>query len=387
LKKAWFHIALVVCIVLPILLLVFLDYYNMEGYNYRFNPSANSLEPWNNTYFSQNFSFNVTWKGRMFYLIFAWFLTIESAISWHEVVDKKPRNRYLLAAALACALIPTIYVLATNFFGLDLAVMKEGLNIGIPSLYSDNSPSDFLHLQWPISLEYLVFFIFFTSAIFLAYKTKGLKMFSISLALLGAVGVTYMFDTIFPFGVFRPLQEMTLPTAATAAALFDILGYNVMLSYPSHVGNSLVPTLTVGSGPNIASVGIAWACAGVQSLLLYVLVILLFFKKANISSFRKLLYFIIGLFGTFFANVLRVYAVIMTYMYSGKEAGVFFHNTYGELFGFSFIFLFILLIVCIERFMLVERTKGVFAKITANFSKAKKTLTSRIKRNTDTPPL
>lgn len=359
----------------------------MEGYNYRFNPSTNSLEPWNNTYFSQNFSFEVTWKGRMFYLIFAWFLAIESAISWYEIVDKKPRNRYLLAASLVCAMIPTIYVLATNFFGLDLALMKAGLNIGIPSLYPDNSPSDFLHLQWPISMEYIIFFIFFTGAIILAYKTSGLKMFSISLALLGAVGVTYMFDTLFPFGVFRPLQEMSLPTAATAAALFDILGYNVMLSYPSQVGNSLVPTLTVVRGQNVASVGIAWACAGVQSLLLYVLVILLFFKKVSISPFRKLLYFIVGLFGTFFANVLRVYAVIMTYLNFGNDAGMYFHNTYGELFGFSFIFMFILLIVGIERFTLVERTKVIIAKITANVGKAKKTLTSRLKGDTDTAPV
>jgi exosortase/archaeosortase family protein len=387
LKKAWFHVALVVCIVLSILILVFLDYYNMEGYNHRFNPSTNSLEPWNNTYFSQNFSFEVTWKGRMFYLIFAWFLAIESAISWYEIVDKKPRNRYLLAASLVCAMIPTIYVLATNFFGLDLALMKAGLNIGIPSLYPDNSPSDFLHLQWPISMEYIIFFIFFTGAIILAYKTSGLKMFSISLALLGAVGVTYMFDTLFPFGVFRPLQEMSLPTAATAAALFDILGYNVMLSYPSQVGNSLVPTLTVVRGQNVASVGIAWACAGVQSLLLYVLVILLFFKKVSISPFRKLLYFIVGLFGTFFANVLRVYAVIMTYLNFGNDAGMYFHNTYGELFGFSFIFMFILLIVGIERFTLVERTKVIIAKITANVGKAKKTLTSRLKGDTDTAPV
>jgi exosortase/archaeosortase family protein len=387
LKKAWFHLALVVCIVLPILILVFLDYYNMEGYNYRFNPSTNSLEPWNNTYFSQNFSFDVTWKGRMFYLIFAWFLAIESAISWREIVDKKPRNRYLLAASLVCAMIPAIYVLATNFCGLDLALMKTGLNIGIPSLYPDNSPSDFLHLQWPISIEYIIFFIFFTGAIILAYKTSGLKMFSISLALLGAVGVTYMFDTLFPFGVFRPLQEMTLPTAATAAALFDILGYNVVLSYPSQVGNSLVPTLTVVAGQNVASVGIAWACAGVQSLLLYVLVILLFFKKVSISPFRKLLYFIVGLFGTFFANVLRVYAVIMTYLNFGNDAGMYFHNTYGELFGFSFIFMFILLIVCIERFTLVEKTKVIITKITANVGKAKKTLTSRLKGDTDTAPV
>ncbi len=47
------------------------------------------------------------------------------------------------------------------------------------------------------------------------------------MAILGAMTVAYMIDTINPFGILRPLQAMTLPTAATVAALFDILGYRV----------------------------------------------------------------------------------------------------------------------------------------------------------------
>ena len=354
-KKYWFHIALIICIVLPILLLAFLDYYNLEGFNYRYNSATNSFEPWKNAYFNHTFSFDVTWKGRMFYAIFAWFLVLESAFGWQQIVDKKPKNRSLLLASLVCAVIPTIYVLATNFFGLDLTFLKIGHTIGIPSVTSTNQPSDFLHLQWPISVEYMVFFICFLTAILLAYKARGLKIFSISLAVLGAISIAYMLDTIFPFGVFRPLQEFALPLAATTAALFDILGYGVMLNYPAHTGGSLVPALTVGIGGKATSVTISWACAGVYSLLLYVLIILVFFKRINISGFRKLLYFFIGLFGTFFASVLRIYSIVVINLQYGNDAGMIFHNTYGELFGFIWIFLFILLIVCIERFGLVER--------------------------------
>jgi thaumarchaeosortase len=344
-------------------LLVFLDYYNLEGFNYRLDPATNSFVHWNNKYFNQTFSFDVTWKGRMFYLFFAWILGLEVAIGWHEIVDKRPIKRSLIIASLACALIPTVYVLATNFLGLDLAILKLGHSIGIPSVYSDNSPSDFLHLQWPISIEYVVFFVFFLASILLAYKPRVLKTFSISLAFLGAMTFAYMLDTIYPFGVFRPLQEIALPTAATAAALFDILGYKVIMTYPYRTANSLLPRLQIGLGGKSASVAIAWACAGVYSLLLYVLIILLFFKKTKISGFRKLLYFVIGLFGTFFANVLRVFSILIVDIQYGQGAGMVFHNSYGELFGFAWIFSFILLIVCIERFMLVERTREGFRKI------------------------
>jgi thaumarchaeosortase len=370
-RKSWFHIALIILIATPIVMLAVLDYYNLEGYNYRFDRDTNSFQPWNDTFFDQNFTFDLTWKGRMFYSIFAWFIVVESAFGWTQLVDKKPNKRALMAAALVCAIIPTVYVLATNFFGLDLTLLNVGKNIGIPSVTANNEPSDFLHLQWPLSVEYGVFFAFFLSAIILAYRGRGLKIFGISLTFLGTMTVAYIIDTIYPFGVFRPLQEFALPTAATAAALFDILGYGVMLTYPVHTGDSLLPGLTVSMGDKMTAISISWACAGVFSLVLYVLIMLVFFKRTNISGFRKLLYFIIGLFGTFFANVLRIYFIIVIRLQSGRDAGMEFHNTYGELFGLIWIFVFILLIVCIERFMLVEKIRGVFQKINARFEGTK----------------
>jgi thaumarchaeosortase len=352
-------------------MLAVLDYNNIEGYRYRYNRDISDFQPWTDTFFDQTFTFDLTWKGRMFYSIFIWFMVIESAFGWQTLMDKKPQNRKLIAAALIIAVIPTIYVLAVNFFGLDLTVLKAGLNLNVPAVTASGDPSDFLHLQWPLSLEYMALFSCFLAAIAVAYKGKGLKTFGISLVFLGAMSIAYMLDTIFPFGVFRPLQELALPTAATTAALFDILGYGVTMMYPMRSTNSLLPALTVTADGKTAGVEIAWACAGVYSLLLYVLIILVFFKRTNISSFRKVLYFFIGLFGTFFANVLRIYTIILVDLQSGHTAMMDFHNTWGELFGFGFIFSFILLIVCIERFRLVERTRGCFQKVTSKFSKAK----------------
>ena len=380
LKKYWFHIALMICIALPIVTLAFLDYYNMEGYNYGWNPSTNSFDHWDNVYLNQTFSFEVTWKGRLFFLMFLWILVIEAAMDWDRVVDFQPKRRRIIAISLILALIPMVYILATNFFGLDLELLKIGrYSLAIHSSNADFTPSDFLHLGWPLSLEYLVFTVFFMSAIWLAYELKGLKIFSISFALLGGIGVAYMLDTIFPFGVFKPLQELALPTSATAAALFDILGYSVRLNYPVQLGESLLPSLTVMMGGKTASVSIAWACAGVQSLFLYVLIMAVFFKKTSISAFRKLSFFIVGLFGTFFVNVLRVYSIIVIMIQQGNDAGMVFHNTYGELYSFIWIFLFILLVGCIQRFMLVERTRDAFRRISSHLRNAKNRLASRLR--------
>jgi exosortase/archaeosortase family protein len=352
----------------------------MEGYNYRYNGETNAFESWPNTFFNDSFLFELTWKGRMFLLVFLWIILVESAMDWSKFVDEKPKNRYVIIASLICALIPTFYVIATYFFGLDLSILQIGHDVfGILSVRGANEPWDFLHLFWPISCEYIVFAVFFISAVMLAYKTKGLKALSISLALLGGIGVAYMFDTVYPFGVFKPLQAFALPTAAVAAALFDLLGYTVRLAFPAYGVEQSLPSLTVTVGGETASVAIAWACAGVQSLLLYVVIILVFFKRADISAFRKLAYFIIGLFGTFFVNVLRVFSIVLIMLNSGSETGMAFHNTYGEMYSVIWILLFIMLIGCIQRFMLVERTKFAFQRICAFLVTAKNKFVHRLK--------
>ena len=361
------------------MMLFFLDYYNLEGYNYSYNVETNSFESWSNRYFNESFLFELTWKGRLFLLVFLWVILIESAMDWNKFVDEKPTNRYIIIASLVCALIPTIYVIATNFFGLDLSILQIGRGVfGVRGVTAENTPWDLLFLHWPISCEYVVFSFFFIGSIILAYKTKGLKTLSISFALLLGIGIAYMFDTIYPFGVFRPLQAFALPTAAVAAGILDLLGYTVRLVFPMYSVESALPSLTVQMGSNSASVAIAWACAGVQSLLLYVLIILVFFKKSDISAFRKLAYFMIGLFGTFFVNVFRVISIIFVMLNEGNAAGMVFHNTYGELYSVVWIFLYILIVGVIQRFLLVERIKYAVHRIRSLLGIAKEKIISRV---------
>jgi thaumarchaeosortase len=379
-KRLWFHLALVLCIALPIIALAFLDYYNLDGYNYRYISETGNFEVWRNTYFSETFVFELTWKGRMFFLVFLWLMLVETALEWRKLVNEKPDSRRIMAASLICGLVPTAYVLATSFFGFDLTVLRMGQILGIRSVTSLNEPWDFLHLYWPISLEYIIFAVFFTSAIMLAYRTKGLKVFSISLALLTGIGIAYMFDTIVPWGIFRPLQAFALPTAAVSAAFLDLMGYAVRLVFPVYSVESNLPSLTVTLGGNSATVAIAWACAGVQSILLYLVIIFVFFKKAEISAFRKLAYFVIGLFGTFFVNVLRVTSILLIMLNSGTAAGEVFHNTYGEMYSVIWILLFILLIGFIERFMLVERAKQSFHSVIEYLRAIPSTLSNRLRK-------
>lgn len=336
LKKYYFHIALLVSFALPIMLLMILDYLNIEGF----------------FVFNQRFSFNETWKGRMFYLFFIWLLFLESIIDLEKIVEKRPKNRFRILVFFICANIPLIYVLAVNFLGVNTAILELGRIIGI------NSGDYFMFYSWPLSFEYLVFFISFLIAVFLAYKTDGLKTFSISLCLLGVMTFVYLIDTYYPEGMLKPLQMLALPAAACAAALLEILGYNLTLLYQTGPGS--LPTIYMtGYSP----VGIVWSCAGVHSMLLYILIIALLFKRSSISGFRKLVYFVIGAVCTYFVNILRIASYFVIRASSGQSAAQFFHDSIGELFFLSWIFAYILIIISVEKFMLVEKTRHVIRRV------------------------
>ena len=199
-----------------------------------------------------------------------------------------------------------------------------------------------------------MFTISFLATILLAYGKDGLKTFSITLSLIAGMSAFYMIDTIFPYGVFKPLQMLALPTAACAAALLDIIGYRFNLVFSP--GPASAPIIYAYSQGVQTPVSIAWPCAGVHSLFLYTLIILLLFNKSNISSFRKIIYFIIGAIGTYSVNVLRIVSYFIILVNEGIDAAQVFHNIYGELYFVVWIFLYILLIICIQKFRLVEKT-------------------------------
>jgi len=343
-KKSWLPASLLVCFIAAIVLLMVLDYFNLE-----------SIALFN----ERGFYFDYTWKGRLFLLFFLWLFILEYLLNLEKLSKKdleaKPRSRFKVLAIFICALIPLIYIFSVNFLGLDQTI----LNIG-EMLRGDywRTHSTYWRLilegDWPITLEYFVFTISFLATILLSYGKDGLKKFSITLALIAGISVIYLIDVLYPYGVFKPLQMLALPTAACAAALLDILGYTFALSFSP--GLDSMPIIRTQAEGHAVSIGIAWPCAGVHSLFLYTLIILLLFKKSNISSFRKLLYFIVGAFGTYFVNILRIIVYFFIRVNEGLEAAQTFHNVYGELLFVVWILLYILLIICIQKFRLAEKT-------------------------------
>jgi thaumarchaeosortase len=340
-KKHWLAIFPFACFAAAIFLLMFLDYFNLE--NFAFLNQA-------------GFFFDYAWKGRMYLLVFLILFMFEFLLNRNKlesIIQAKAKKRLRILLIIVFALVPLAYIVAINFFGFGQTVLSVG-NVLRGSYWSANSVNgaQFLARDWPITIEYIVFSLSSFMFVFAAYGKAGFKAFSISLTFVIGNAVFFFIDTWFPYGAFWPLQLLTQPTAASAAGLLRIMGYR--FSYYVMPGFAATPVLTSYMGLPL-SVTIDWPCAGIHSLLLYSLIILFFFKDSGISKLRRVVYFAVGAAGAFGANILRVATYFTVMVNQGSVAANYFHDTFGELFSIGWLFLYILAVLIIQRFNLVEK--------------------------------
>jgi thaumarchaeosortase len=277
-------------------------------------------------------SFELMWKGRTFLLFFIWLIALELILDWEDLQESKISKLFSARtlAFIAALALPTIYVFISNYSGLNIVIADSARQSSV---------------QWwdlmPLSTEYLVFAVLFCLTVLLPFGIKGLKIFSVPLLFMVAVGALYTIDNVYPYGQFTPFQLLVPTTAALAAAALNLMGHHTYLDTAG-----IMPRLTATDPSNplkIATFDIAWPCAGIESLLIFTVVILLFVKRMHISWKAKIGYFAIGAAVTYFINVLRI-AAIFTIVLNGADWRPF-HDFYGPLYSVAWIVSYPLIIL------------------------------------------
>ena len=138
---------------------------------------------------------------------------------------------------------------------------------------------------------------------------------------------------------------MLVPTTAGLSAnVLDFMGYTTLVR-PSA---DLVPALYVLDPATGAQwrARVAWPCAGVESLLLYTIIMLLFLKKSEIPRLHKVIYFVFGAGVTYFINILRIVTLFIIGLHGGDWAT--FHDYYGQFYSAVWIMCYPLIIIGIQ---------------------------------------
>lgn len=284
------------------------------------------------------YSFEMTWKGRTFYIFFLWLALMEIILSWDALQSIKANKlRSIRTIVLLLALLlPTVYLVASNYYGFtSRAIIDWSWRSGI------DQP------DWiPLDVEYFVLAALFTLIVWLQFGVKGLKNILISPVFLATIGTIYTIDNVYRYGSFTPFQVFVPTTAMLAERFLNFLGYQTQLN----LGGSM-PYLSAQVANSAQGWGayIAWPCSGVESLLIYAVTILLFLKKSVFSFAQRVTYFMIGAVVTYSINVLRIATIFILAIntggyYVGSEAQQF-HDSYGQLYSIIWIISYPLIII------------------------------------------
>lgn len=291
--------------------------------------------------------FQATWIGRTFYLFFLWLVVLEMILNWDSLQSSRVKKVMSPRTVLfiIVLLMPTLYVVWANFLGL---------NTMIRNLAQQNNMQWQNALLMRIPVEYLVFTFLFALMVVLAYGITGLKDFSISILFLGIIGTIYAIDTIYPGNTFTPFTVLVPATTQLSATVLNLMGYHTSISVgqvvQGNVDYGVCPTLVATNGTNLSyGVIIAWACSGIESLLIYTVVIALFLKVIAIRWYYKVACFVTGAFITYFINILRVVSFFVIAFNGGSEQTISeFHNYYGPLYSVIWITSYPLIIIGIH---------------------------------------
>ncbi len=293
-------------------------------------------------YLFDPFSFNESWIGRFPYLTFLWMLIIELAFG-NKISERlcnyfSKKRWFCIIAALS---FPTFYVILAQM-GLMDGIIQLGRLVGVPSgaIYGES----FLRINWPLSLEYLVFTSSLLATTTLLYGIRGLKRHMISSFFVGAIGLFFMIDTFYPFTTSKFLQSFVPPVVESTVFLLNSLGY-------------LAQMISIGDGWGILVngpvggrfvVAINWPCAGIHSLVIYSFTIILVLNILSVRVRRKIVYILVGGAGTFMANVLRIAMICQIGVNTGYEAANLFHDSFGEIFFLVWMAMFVLAVLFVE---------------------------------------
>jgi thaumarchaeosortase len=163
-------------------------------------------------------------------------------------------------------------------------------------------------------------------------------------------------DAFFPFDSLGPLQVIVPVYLQIDQFVVNFIDDNIMNIGPANPDSIANPARATGNllilsglhGP--FALQVFWPSAGVHSMIIYTLVMLAFLLKMEIPLKRKLIYFVIGTFGTASVNVIRIialslYALVVTTNVQEWEA---FHSVAGEIMFLPWLGIYLAIVMFAE---------------------------------------
>lgn len=205
--------------------------------------------------------------------------------------------------------------------------------------------------SWILMSQYAVMAIYVVASLFLLLGGNWYKIASAGVVYLAGSAVILSLDSILPYNSLGPLQ-MIVPTYLQ----FDQWILRFISIHFVYLGNEMPAT---ASGNLLVLKGfhgpfylqVFWPSAGVQSIIIYSLVMLSILLRLRIPLSHKLIYFILGVLGTAAVNILRIVSLSMvaiTVTSNVKEWEAF-HSFAGEVMFLPWIGIYLATVIFLEN--------------------------------------
>lgn len=272
-------------------------------------------------------------------LFFIWLIALEFILGWETIelkITKQNKIRALLYGFIL--FLPTMYVIVESYFGLTSSIAGWAQQNGV------------VFFEWmPLAVEYFAFSVLFLLAVGVSFGRKGLTGFLLPALFVALVGALYAIDNAYPYGSFTPFQMLVPTTTNLASGVLGLMGNSAVVGTDLATG---MPTIDVTGQLGTAKFAIAWPCAGIEGLLIFTAVALLFLKRMRLSLKAKVGFFAFGAAVTYFINVLRISTIFTIAMQYGVNSSQVqdFHYYYGPLYSMMWIVSYPMIILALTGF-------------------------------------
>jgi thaumarchaeosortase len=282
------------------------------------------------------------------------------SLSWNE-----GRGGFLFAMAfIAAELVGLRYEISERKFVVlaGLAALTIAYFVSLPlglSTYIRNGAESYnvsLVDSWVWMWDFIIMSLFVASSLIVLFGKKWYKIAPAGAIYLVGSAVILSLDAFFPYDTLGPLQVIVPVYLQIDQAVINFVDKAVINVGPENPGVLANPANARGNililnglhGP--FALQVFWPSAGVHSMIIYTLVMLAFLLKMELPLRRKMIYFVIGTFGTVAVNVIRImslslYALVVTTNVREWEA---FHSVAGEIMFLPWLGIYLGIVMYVE---------------------------------------
>ena len=280
-------------------------------------------------------SFSLSWNQGRGGFLFAMAFVVAELVGIKYVI---PKNRFYLCVPL---IVLTIAYFAFLPFGLHDYIMSLVDVFGV------------LEYSWGWLFDFAVMALFVTATLAILFGRKWFRIAPAGPIFLAGNAIILALDSFFPYDTLGPLQYIVPYLVQTNVWVITVLDLGVATARDN------LMFLNGDFGP--FALQVFWPSAGVHSVIIYSLVMMAFLINMNIIRRRKIMYFIIGIAGTIFVNMIRIFSlsVYALKVTTDPEAWEEFHSVAGEIMFLPWLFIFLLIVTAIEtkRLKKIESTQ------------------------------